>query len=1263
MRNLYALLVGINFYDDRAFVPPLKGCNNDVKAIQAYLEARTDSEGFRLHLRVLLNQQATRQAVINGFQQHLQQAGADDVVFFYFAGHGAQATAPEAFWAIEPDRLNETLVCYDSRTPDSWDLADKELAKLIADVARANPHIVVVLDCCHSGSGTRQITPTVAVRRAPTDLRQRPVDSFIVSPTEAEQLSASRSPDLNPSGWSLPKGRHIVLSACRDIEEAKEFMGDGQPHGAFSYFLLDTLHKANGPLTYRDVFKRANALIRSRISAQSPQMEATHLDDLDRFFLGGAIAHSPPYYTVSYHRDHGWVIDGGAVHGIAAPRDGESTLLALFPMDASAEQLRQLPTALAEAEVTEVLPQLSKLRLTTHPESLADTTITFKAVVVGLPLPPLAVALEGDDAGVDLVRQMLQGASLREPSLYVQEATVARPGSFRLLARNGEYCITRPTDDRPLVKQIQGYAIDKAIEVVETLEHIARWSTVAELSSPANSRIQGAVQLQLYAGKGDKQTTEEIRDPQIRLSYQYDTARGQWTEPTFRIKLTNTSNETLFCALYDLTERFKVASILTGGTVRLAPGEAAWVMDGQPLYGKVPTTLWQQGITEYKDILKLVACTDEFDPILLAQPDLGEPLPSPTRSISQGNGTLNRLMRRVVTRDIGAQPESNERYDDWVTNQVTFTFVRPQNEQPIQAGAPIALGSGVTVQPHPSLQARTRLTTVSQSTRDIGNHTLPPLLRDQTQSLQFTRSRGTDPGLSALELSGITNLDSVTPETPLIVTADIPLNEDEYILPVAYDGEFFLPLGHGKGQASQTQITIERLPDPVSEGNRSLTGAIRIFFQKVARRKLGKDLSEALGVRYDYPILAAVEVNGEQVTYLPETEQIKEKVAQANTIALFIHGIIGDTESMVPSVETAIVEMNGQAKPLKDAYDLILTFDYESINTSTAINALKLKQRLEDIGLGADHGKTLHIIAHSMGGLLSRWFIEQEGGHNIVQHLMMLGTPNAGSPWPQVQAGLTVAVAFALNGLSTVVWPVKLLGAVLEKIEAIDVPLDEMQPESEFLSDLAAADDPGIPYSIVAGNTSQIEFDEQRATLRQRLMRKLGKTVELPFLGKPNDIAVSVDSIVSVPTPRIPSPTVREVPCNHLVYFKDPAGLAGLGWAVTQARSLNSDPVEKASTPPVALGLLANDSQPEHSATASERSDVGVDVGEQKPHSSAVSGDDSGRIKIVGVLVAVAIAVAGLLLWSRSNAQKPVPSSRIWLPSAHGAIHESVKQA
>ncbi|WP_413167546.1 caspase family protein [Capilliphycus salinus ALCB114379] len=190
-RNLYALLVGIDNYRDP--VPPLKGCVNDVMAIAAYLQQRITQQDYQLHLQILTEEQATRSAIINSFKTFLTQAESEDIALFYYSGHGSQEESPPEFWVVEPDRLDETLVCWDSRTENGWDLADKELAHLIAQVSQKNPHLVIILDCCHSAGGARSEELDSTVRWVAPDRRQRPLESFIVSPSDTVSVATSRS--------------------------------------------------------------------------------------------------------------------------------------------------------------------------------------------------------------------------------------------------------------------------------------------------------------------------------------------------------------------------------------------------------------------------------------------------------------------------------------------------------------------------------------------------------------------------------------------------------------------------------------------------------------------------------------------------------------------------------------------------------------------------------------------------------------------------------------------------------------------------------------------------------------------------------------------------------------------------------------------------------------------------------------------------------------------------------------------------------------
>ena len=1163
-RTVYALLVGIDNYS--AGVPPLRGCVNDINRVETLLRARITAQGDRLEVAKLTDAEATREALIAGFRSHLRQAGSADVALFYYSGHGSQAPSPPEFWHLEPDRLDETLVCWDSRLPGKWDLADKELAQLIKEVADQGPHIAVILDCCHSGSGTRAFSEEeVRVRRVSVDDRIRPVHTFLVTPTQAEAVSPVGR-GVQGGGWySLPRGRHVVLAACSPEEEAKELVLGGEQRGAFSYYLLDTLQRTGEHLTYRDLFKRVNALVRARVAVQSPQMEATATADLDRPFLGGVIATGRSYFTLSLDKQRGWIIDGGAVHGIPAPTGSETTLLALFPFATPVDDLNNLTRAVGEARVHQLFPAQSAVVVTLVDESTPPPETTYKAVITALPLPPLAVAFTGEDAGLMLVRK-----ALAEAGIDGQASPLVREGGHDeaelvLVAAENQYRIRRKGDGYALVVDTPGYSASSAQLVVQRLEHIARWWKILALANPASRIAASAIRVEILRPDQDGEWQPVSGGAEMRLAYEFK--HGQWKQPQFKLKLTNTSQRRLYCMLLDLPETYGVFpdELLPGGGVWLKPREEAWANNGERISASVPEELWQHGVVEFKDTLKLIVSTDKSDATLLRQEDL--PV-SVVRSVSQGTRailymhTLNRLMHRVQSRHFSSKPAGSEVLADWTTAETSFTIVRPLEAADIaQAGQDTTLGHNVTVHGHPRLQASARLTNLPQVSRDAGNLTLPALLRDHPEVVQpftFSSSRSGEPGLSVLELVNVEDHTVVTADDPLRVTIATPLAADEHLLPIGFDGEFFLPLGRVTRTADSVAITLERLPAPTSYGTRDLKGSIKILFQKF--------VGQRLGLRYDYPLLRVADIATDgTLTYSAagDLAAVRARVARAQRILLYIHGIIGDTRGMAASARTAWLQFSTPLAALADHYDLILTFDYENLHTTIEENARQLQERLVTVGLSANHGKTLHIVAHSMGGLVSRWFIEREGGNQVVQHLVMLGTPNAGSPWSTVEDWATTALGIGLNGLAMVAWPVSVLGSLVSALETVDVSLDQMKPGSAFLQSLASSPNPGIPYTIIAGDTAILSaalhqdphgLDSIFARLWARIRpRNWLSAITAPiFFGQANDIAASIDSIQSVPAHQtLPSKIVEPIACDHLTYFTTEAGLRALAGACT----------------------------------------------------------------------------------------------------------------
>ena len=662
-RNLYALLVGINTYPDPAY--NLQGCINDITTFEVYLKGRATSGDFNPpKLKVLKDEEATKEDIINGFRTHLSQATQDDVALFYFSGHGSQEQAPEAFWHLEPDRVNETLVCYDSREPGGWDLADKELSQLIAEVAQKGPHIVIIIDSCHSGSSTRKVLEGAKKRRIPDDDHPRPPESYLASPTELVGLYRGE-PDEAGAWLRLPEGKHVLLAACQPHELSWEVWDhEERKHcGAFSYFMRQVLSEASSPLSYHDLMIRTRIrLVTALNGGQRPQLEVRHAQEANELFLNGAVRERGAY-QVYHDADEGWTLDAGAVHGIPLRQGSETTHLALFEAQATPEVLGNLEPAVAEASVQKVDAQKSRLAVTPKDQNTLETTAFYQAVITGMPLEPLSVSFKGDEAGIAVLRDVLANCEPSGgPSPFIKE--VATQPRYRVLAKGEHYRIVGPIEDRSLISTSAGYTLEQAQQVGKWLKHIARWTRTVDLANPATKLPQDAVILTFhYEG-------ESVVDSDLTVQYREDGSR-----PTFRLELLNTTASPLYCALLGLYDDFEIHPLFTEESVRLEPGLAFPVtVEGDPnIPAYIEEDAWRAGATEKHDIVKLIVSTDAFDARLLQQGPLKEP--QQHRGQVNVRTTLEQLMNYVQTRKIGG---GVQHYSDWTTKEVTLTVLRPQ---------------------------------------------------------------------------------------------------------------------------------------------------------------------------------------------------------------------------------------------------------------------------------------------------------------------------------------------------------------------------------------------------------------------------------------------------------------------------------------------------------------------------------------------------------------------------------------------------------
>ncbi|XVU28213.1 caspase family protein [Actinoplanes sp. CA-054009] len=1133
--KLFALLVGIDHYLS-GDAPTLGGCVNDVDRLAAVLQSSgAPPGGIELALRTLRDAEATRAEVIAAFRSHLGQAGPDDIALFSFSGHGSQGVAPPEFARIEPDLLIETLVCHDSRTPGVRDLADKELAKLIHEVAQSGAQVVVVLDACHSANGTRE--PGPGVRRAPVDERPRPLDQFIVGADELVKLGPA---DGDHSGWT--PGRHLLLAACRSDEESKEIWVNARKCGVFSYYLAKTLSEAARELTYREVFTRTAALVRTRVRYQNPQLEAVRVADFDRIFLGGA-GHRSPHFAVSWNDDFGWVVDAGAVHGIPAPDGAETTTFALFPPGTPDDELRDLTAASGRAVVRSVQPGLSAVDLKLAAAGQPDRTKVWTAVTTASPLVRMPVVLDGDPALLQAARDVLAS------SLFVREAA-GDEAEYRLTATGDGYEIRRLPEGQTVAPRLTG-----AGPAVESLEHISRWRRVADLG---NRSALAATNIRLRVHDWSEEIAALGGDPpelpvdgELRLAYQF--RDGAWRPPRIKISVENTGDRALYCSVLVLPETYSIVSgLYPSGRVRLAPGERAWANDDLPLRVSVPDEFARLGVVTLDHIVKLVVSTDDADMTVLDQSDLGQLERAVlNRSLDPPLSTLDRLLRRVQLRHF--EPEAREPIADWATGEIKVTVVRPREAVPVPpSGGEAELAPAVVLAGHDALTGvSARLTTEDVAARDVRGPALPPLLRDDPAArlVEFLVTESGMAGPSVLELAAPPGFDHrvVTPGAPLVLRADVPLADGEELLPIGHDGGLFLPLGDARPVDGGVEMRLVRLPAAGPDG------AIRVYFRRLSAPHPGT--AAPLGGL----AVATRDADG-VVAYERDPARIRDLAGAASSIRLFVPGLAGDSRDLpgdsrdLPRDSRDLADdsrdlpgdsrdLPGDSRDLPgaDAGELLLTFDHACPEVEVQACATALAAALADAGIDS-----LHVVAHSVGGLIARWYVERAGGARVVTGLTLLGAPNAGVSWPRRPEWATVALALGLNRLTTADWPPGALPALIALGRRGDPKAGhQLRPDSELLRELAASPDPGVPYVAVAGvaSTPATALDKQDdgTTAVGRLLDRLrlpgvSDIAALAFLRAPNDLLVSEDSATRLPGGRSPAPVALRADCDHLTY-------------------------------------------------------------------------------------------------------------------------------
>jgi len=146
--NAFALVIGIGQYDHvRSLAKPA----NDARSVQQVLTDPSLCGYLPENVKVLMDGQATQQAIRDGLEWLATQVKSDSMALIFFAGHGGQALdnllTSNYLLPCDCDPFDDGELNVDKLSQTS--ISSSEFTKAAKKID--SQKLVVIFDCCHSG--------------------------------------------------------------------------------------------------------------------------------------------------------------------------------------------------------------------------------------------------------------------------------------------------------------------------------------------------------------------------------------------------------------------------------------------------------------------------------------------------------------------------------------------------------------------------------------------------------------------------------------------------------------------------------------------------------------------------------------------------------------------------------------------------------------------------------------------------------------------------------------------------------------------------------------------------------------------------------------------------------------------------------------------------------------------------------------------------------------------------------------------------------
>lgn len=273
-----------------------------------YIKNTLLKQGFSSsNIKTVADSAATKTGIIAALKNLIANVNANDVVVIHFSSHGEQVADNNG---DEADGYDETIVSYDAALSTNKDaiargsVSKEEYEKLQANYFRddefglyiqqiraklgKNGDVVVFMDNCHSGTGTRGAAKTRGGKPA-----LKP-DGY--NPAAQKQTNEVFGESSTARGNEADLATYVVISAAQASELNYETTDDNNVGmGSLTYAISKVFENVKAGTTYRTLFAKIQAIMNEKVPGQHPVLEG---NGLERELFGGNFVDQKPYIEV-----------------------------------------------------------------------------------------------------------------------------------------------------------------------------------------------------------------------------------------------------------------------------------------------------------------------------------------------------------------------------------------------------------------------------------------------------------------------------------------------------------------------------------------------------------------------------------------------------------------------------------------------------------------------------------------------------------------------------------------------------------------------------------------------------------------------------------------------------------------------------------------------------------------------------------------------------------------------------------------------------